>query len=57
MAGNLNTAGSQPSGPGYLSWLTATVGFTTTPSAYPIVDITDDGIDNGERYPHAPRFL
>ena len=51
MAGHLNAAGTQPTGAGYLNWLTATVGFTTSASAYPIVDVTDDGIDNGTATP------
>ncbi|HTP11940.1 MAG TPA: S8 family serine peptidase, partial [Anaerolineae bacterium] len=56
MAGNLNAAGTQPSGPGYIAWLTGTIGFTTTASAYPIVDVTDDGIDNGTVTPLHPDF-
>ncbi len=46
MAGNLNGAGTQPSGPGYLSWL-QTKGF---PGANPFsfaVDVVDDGVDRG----------
>lgn len=56
LAGNLTTDGSQPSGPGYLQWLTGTVGLTTTAAAYPIVDITDDGIDDGDATPNHPDF-
>ncbi|MBN1246119.1 MAG: S8 family serine peptidase [Anaerolineae bacterium] len=56
VAGNLTLDGSRPSGTGYLNWLTATVGLTTTASAYPIVDITDDGIDNGDATPQHPDF-
>lgn len=56
MAGNLNPAGTQPSGPGYLNWLSNTLGFTTAASAYPIVDVTDDGIDNGTTTPLHPDF-
>ena len=55
MAGNLNAAGTQPSGPGYLAWLTAR-GFPSTPDSYPIVDITDDGIDDGDATPIHPDF-
>jgi hypothetical protein len=44
IAGNLS--GTQPSGPSYLSWLAAK-GFPTDPARYPIVDVVDDGIDNG----------
>lgn len=46
MAGALNTAGTQPSGPGYLAWL-QNLGFSTNPLDYPIVDVIDDGFDNG----------
>ncbi|GEM_PF-716667 len=48
VAGNLNVAGSQPSGTGYLTWLYSK-GFTQTQfdaSGF-IVDIADDGWDNG----------
>lgn len=34
-----------PVGPGYLPWLDS-LGFPDTPAAYPVVDITDDGIGN-----------
>ncbi len=49
VAGNLNGAGSQPSGPGYLNWLTNTVGFSQAQfdSSGFIVDIADDGWDRG----------
>jgi len=46
MAANLNAAGTQPTGPGYLAWLQAQ-GF---PGANPFsfsVDVTDDGVDRG----------
>jgi hypothetical protein len=56
MAGNLNGAGTQPSGAGYLTWLTGVAGLPTTPSSYPIVDVTDDGIDNGSATPLHPVF-
>lgn len=48
VAGNLNPAGSQPSGVGYLAWLVSK-GFTQAQfdaSGF-IVDIADDGWDNG----------
>ena len=48
VAGNLNVAGSQPSGVGYYSWLLSK-GFTQTQfdtSGF-IVDIADDGWDRG----------
>ena len=56
MAGNLNAGGTQPNGPGYLYWLTNTIGFTTTANAYPIVDVTDDGIDDGSATPRHADF-
>ncbi len=56
VAGQVTVDGVQPSGPGYLHWLTATVGLTTTAAAYPIVDITDDGIDDGDATPRHPDF-
>ncbi len=57
MAGALNAAGTQPTGPGYLAWLQG-LGFSTDPNAYPIVDVTDDGIDNGTATPlHADFYL
>jgi subtilisin-like proprotein convertase family protein len=46
MASNLNGAGTQPTGPGYIAWLQSK-GF---PGANPfpfVVDVTDDGIDRG----------
>ena len=56
LAGLRTPDGTQPAAPGYLYWLTATVGFTTTASAYPIIDITDDGIDDGDDTPNHPDF-
>lgn len=44
MAGNVS--GLQPGGPGYLAWLNG-LGFSTDPTRYPIVDVIDDGLDNG----------
>lgn len=57
VAGNITNSGGAvvPSGPGYLAWL-ASKDFPTTPSAYPIVDIVDDGIDNGTTNPLHPDF-
>ncbi len=46
MAAQLNGAGTQPIGPGYLAWL-ASLGF---PGSNPFgfsVDVTDDGVDRG----------
>jgi hypothetical protein len=47
MAGRLRADGRTPVGPGYLAWLNAR-GFSTNPNDYPIVDVTDDGIGNGQ---------
>ena len=44
--GRLTADGSAPAGPGYLDWL-LTLGFPTDPDAYPILDITDDGVGDG----------
>ncbi|MFQ5611641.1 MAG: S8 family serine peptidase [Anaerolineae bacterium] len=49
VAGNLVVTGTgqlAPTGPGYLAWLNG-LGFPTTPISYPIVDIVDDGVGNG----------
>ncbi len=46
MAGNLNAAGSQPSAPSYFSWLTSKGFPGTNPFSF-VVDVTDDGVDNG----------
>ncbi|PKO12071.1 MAG: hypothetical protein CVU39_25980 [Chloroflexi bacterium HGW-Chloroflexi-10] len=48
MTGQVYTSGSNvlPSAPGYLAWL-ASNGFPTTPSSYPVVDVVDDGLDQG----------
>jgi PKD repeat protein len=48
VAGQVTTSAGHvvPAAPGYLAWLAAQ-GFPTTPASYPIVDVTDDGIDNG----------
>ncbi len=56
IVGSLNPAGTQPlPAPSYLSWLIAQ-GFPMDPLPYPIVDITDDGIDNGSTTPLHPDF-
>lgn len=57
IAGNANNTGGtlQPASPGYLNWL-ASKGFPTTPESYPIVDVVDDGIDNGSSSPLDPDF-
>lgn len=47
-AGNLNIGATEPfRDNGYLSWLIGK-GFTTNPVDYPIVDVTDTGIDTGD---------
>jgi hypothetical protein len=46
LAGNLNAEGTQPSGADYLTWLGG-LGFPENPARYPIVDVIDDGFDNG----------
>ena len=46
LAGNLNGSQTMPAGPGYLNWLKER-GFSNDPQKYPIIDITDDGIGNG----------
>lgn len=47
LAGNAATSGNVPNGPGYLEWLVSK-GFTSTASAYPVIDIVDDGVDFGD---------
>ncbi len=57
MAAALNADGTRPSGPGYLAWLRSR-GFSDDPNAYPIVDVTDDGIDDGDATPiHADFYV
>ena len=46
LAGNLNGGQTEPNGPGYVDWLLER-GFSEDPAEYPIVDITDDGVGNG----------
>ena len=48
LAGNVvSTSGAVlPNSPGYINWL-ASLSFPAAPSSYPIVDIVDDGIDQG----------
>ena len=55
LAGNINANGSQPSGTGYINWLQS-LGFPLSPDDYPIVDIVDDGIDDGDATPSHPDF-
>lgn len=49
LAGNITSSGGKivPTAPGYLAFL-AEKGFPTDPAQYPIVDIVDDGIDQGD---------
>ncbi len=56
LAGNLNVAGTRPNGPGYIAWLRDTIGLSTNPDDYPIIDLVDDGIDNGTATPTHPDF-
>ncbi|MER2598352.1 MAG: S8 family serine peptidase [Caldilineales bacterium] len=46
LAGALNAAHSGPAAPGYKAWLDE-LGFSHDPAAYPVVNITDDGVGNG----------
>jgi subtilisin-like proprotein convertase family protein len=46
MAGNVNAAGTQPSGTGYLAWLQSK-GFPGTDPFPFSVDVVDDGVDKG----------
>lgn len=60
IAGNITTSGGKviplvPSSTSYLSWL-ASKGFPTDPAQYPVVDVVDDGIDNGSATPIHPDF-
>ncbi len=57
VAGSVVNSGGNvvPSGPGYLAWL-ASKGFPTDPAQYPIVDVVDDGIDNGTTAALHPDF-
>ena len=55
MAGNYNGDMSGPSGPGYRALL-ASLGFSTVPADYPVVDIVDDGIGNGTVNSGDPTF-
>jgi hypothetical protein len=57
VAGNVTTSGANvvPTGPGYRQWL-IDHGFPDDPSQYPIVDVVDDGIDNGTTAPLHPDF-
>ncbi|WP_110519607.1 carboxypeptidase regulatory-like domain-containing protein [Herpetosiphon llansteffanensis] len=57
LAGNVTTAGGKvvPNGPGYLAWLQSQ-GVPTDPTQYPIIDVVDDGVDNGTTSPNHPDF-
>ncbi len=58
LAGNVTTAGGKvvPTAPGYLSWLQGQ-GVPSDPTQYPIVDVIDDGLDNGTTSPIHPELL
>ncbi|ABX07050.1 MAG TPA: peptidase S8 [Herpetosiphon sp.] len=57
IAGNVTTLNGKtvPSGPGYLSWLQSQ-GLPNNPAEYPIVDVVDDGFDDGTINPLHPDF-
>jgi subtilisin-like proprotein convertase family protein len=57
IAGNVISTGGKvvPTAPGYLAWL-GTKGFVNDPTRYPIVDVVDDGVDNGTTTPLHPDF-
>lgn len=55
LAGAVDASGTAPAGPGYLDFL-STEGFSTSSSAYPVVVIVDDGVDNGTTTPLAGDF-
>jgi subtilisin-like proprotein convertase family protein len=57
VAGNVKTSDTNivPTAPGYRQWL-IDHGFPTTAASYPIVDVVDDGIDNGTTNPLHPDF-
>jgi hypothetical protein len=54
MAGHLAVGGTVPSGPGYLDWITSTIGFPQQRNAYPIVDVIDDGSTDHLDFYQAP---
>jgi Subtilase family len=54
VAGNLTADGAQPSGPGYISWLS--VNGLNNQSDF-VLDITDSGLDRGSTTPHHPDFF
>ncbi len=57
IAGNVTTLNGKtvPSGPGYLSWLQSQ-GLPSNPAEYPIIDVVDDGFDDGTVNPLHPDF-
>lgn len=55
MAGELDAGQTGPTGPGYLAVL-GSLGFSTDPADYPVVDVTDDGIGNGTTTSGDPTF-
>jgi hypothetical protein len=54
VAGNLTADSVQPSGPGYMSWLSAN-GLNNQSDF--VLDITDSGLDKGTTTPHHPDFF
>ena len=55
IAGDFNGDMSGPGMTGYMGWLTG-LGFPTTPGLYPIVDVTDDGLGDGNVNSGDPTF-
>ena len=55
LVGDLTSDNSGPAMTGYADFLSEK-GFPTTPSSYPIVDVTDDGIGNGSTLSGDPTF-
>jgi hypothetical protein len=57
VAGNVSTSGGVvvPQSPGYLDWLSAK-GFSGDPAQYPLVDVVDDGLDDGTVAPLDAEF-
>lgn len=55
LTGDLTPDGSQPAMTGYEGFL-STKGFSTNPTDYPVVDITDDGIGDGSVNSGDPTF-
>ena len=48
--------GPLPGTDNYLDFLTNTLGFSTSPGQYPVVDVADSGLDNGSTRPYHNDF-